>query len=165
MMHWMHACAQARSAIVPAIMDASPVRGGEHVALIGVHTPDDVQNPACDVIPPIHVLSAVATCVLLFVLHERPGLPPGLKCPCWSGSFLPGLNKLLQNSLPGLNKSLRAMARASTVINTCYPLNIAPVEVPRFRAVNEEVSLQALLCHCLAAWLNMSLPTETTPSL
>ena len=29
------ACMQARSSIVPAIMDASPVRGGEHVALIG----------------------------------------------------------------------------------------------------------------------------------
>ena len=39
----------------------------------------------------------------------------------------------------GLNKSLRAMARASTVINACFPLNIAPIEVPRYRAVNEEV--------------------------
>lgn len=65
--------AQARSQVVPVAMDASPVRGGERVHLIG------------------------------------------------------------------LNKSLRAMARSSSVINACFPLSIAPIEVPRFRAVNEEV--------------------------
>ena len=31
------------------------------------------------------------------------------------------------------------MARNSTVINACFSLNIAPVAVPRYRAVNEEV--------------------------
>ena len=39
----------------------------------------------------------------------------------------------------GLNKSLRPMVRSSTVINASFPLNIAHIEVPRFRAVNEEV--------------------------
>ena len=39
----------------------------------------------------------------------------------------------------GLNKATRPMARNSTVINACFPLNIAPIEVPRYRAVNEEV--------------------------
>lgn len=34
---------------------------------------------------------------------------------------------------------MRAMARTSTVINACFPLSIAPIEVPRYRAVNEEV--------------------------
>ena len=31
------------------------------------------------------------------------------------------------------------MARSSTVINACFSLNIAPITVPRYRAVNEEV--------------------------
>ena len=31
------------------------------------------------------------------------------------------------------------MARNSTVINACLALNIAPIAVPRYRAVNEEV--------------------------
>lgn len=39
----------------------------------------------------------------------------------------------------GLNKATRAMARNSTVINACFSLNIAPIAVPRYRAVNEEV--------------------------
>ena len=39
----------------------------------------------------------------------------------------------------GLNRATRAMARTSAVINACSPLAIAPIEVPRYRAVNEEV--------------------------
>ena len=39
----------------------------------------------------------------------------------------------------GLNRATRAMARTSTVMNACSPLAIAPIEVPRYRAVNEEV--------------------------
>lgn len=31
------------------------------------------------------------------------------------------------------------MARTSTVINACFSLVIAPVEVPRYRAVNEDI--------------------------
>lgn len=34
---------------------------------------------------------------------------------------------------------MRSMARSSTVINACFPLAIQPIEVPRYRAVNEEV--------------------------
>lgn len=34
---------------------------------------------------------------------------------------------------------MRSMARNSTVINACFPLSIQPIEVPRYRAVNEEV--------------------------
>lgn len=33
------------------------------------------------------------------------------------------------------------MARNSGVINACFPLSIQPIEVPRYRAVNEEVAL------------------------
>lgn len=35
---------------------------------------------------------------------------------------------------------MRPMARTSTVINACFPLSILPIEVPRYRAVNEEVT-------------------------
>ena len=45
----------------------------------------------------------------------------------------------------GLNKSMRSMARNSTVINACFPLSIQPIEVPRYRAVNEEVPLSACI--------------------
>lgn len=45
----------------------------------------------------------------------------------------------MQDWCAGLNKATRAMARSSTVINACFSLNIAPIAVPRYRAVNEEV--------------------------
>ena len=96
-------------------------------------------------------------------------------CPARAASILHALvGALCDNrldgfpcpALPGLNKSLRAMARASTVINACYPLNIAPVEVPRYRAVNEEVGFADIsILSVFAIWRYRALSQETPPAL
>ena len=46
--------------------------------------------------------------------------------------------------LLGLTKDLRVMQRASIVTTACSSLSIAPADIPRFRAVHEEV------CHAAA---------------
>lgn len=53
--------------------------------------------------------------------------------------MLRGSEALRRMRCAGLNRATRAMARTSAVINACSPLAIAPIEVPRYRAVNEEV--------------------------
>ena len=63
---------------------------------------------------------------------------------CAQGVFVATID--IRCFLAGLNKSMRSMARNSHVINACFPLSIQPIEVPRYRAVNEEV---ALLPHSL----------------
>lgn len=42
-------------------------------------------------------------------------------------------------TLVGLTESLRVMQRCSTVTNAAVSLSIAPAEIPRFRAVHEEL--------------------------
>ena len=45
--------------------------------------------------------------------------------------------------LLGLTKDLRVMQRASIVTTACSSLSIAPADIPRFRAVHEEVCHRA----------------------
>ncbi|EIE24624.1 DegP-type protease [Coccomyxa subellipsoidea C-169] len=73
------------------------------------------------------------------ILSYNPAdLPPEVRVLALSCPRVPRASESTHVAA-GLNKSMRSMARNSTVINACFPLSIQPIEVPRYRAVNEEV--------------------------
>jgi hypothetical protein len=67
------------------------------------------------------------------VLQARAAVAP---LELWDG---PGLRRGDSVWLVGLTKGLRTMQRRSTVTNAASVVNIPAAEVPRFRAVHEEV--------------------------
>ena len=66
--------------------------------------------------------------------------------------------------LSGLTKDLRVIRRDARVINTSFPIALPQCDVPRFRAVHEEVAGPSLvdptprftLCHSFSAEPSMS---------
>ena len=105
------------------------------------------------------MLLSSAHLVMIRMVHWVPEAPPPERTACLDTSPWAACEAgapVIQHAAAearagraGLNKNLRPMARSSTVINASFPLSIAHVEVPRFRAVNEEVrcSLPGLQVH------------------